>query len=229
MKVMSFTRVWGKTFPPCESKGWTINFLERTSRFWLVAVAGKKDVALFEWATSEAWQWAKDCQFIRWFTDGERRYAKLLWLKASVYLKAKEYSKAFGHRKVWQEGLEVAMKVKASQGRQRIKWIKPEHPYTAISLKSQVPANHNEAHNSALRRRCSAYRRRQNLYAKRVEGLQRTLSMQRLVHNWVQPHWGLTKGSTPAMAMGFYNRPVKMEELLTWTGLPSAGGVVARS
>ncbi len=93
---------------------------------------------------------------MRLFTDGEKRYAKLLWPKASVYLKAKEYSKAFGHHKVWREGLEVAMKVKSSQGRQRIEWAKSEHPYTAISPKSEVHANHNEAHNSAMRRRCSA-------------------------------------------------------------------------
>jgi hypothetical protein len=34
-----------------------------------------------------------------------------------------------------------------------------------------------------LRRRCSAYRRRQNLYAKNTEGLQRAVTVQRLVHN----------------------------------------------
>ena len=45
--------------------------------------------------------------------------------------------------------------------------------------------------NSALRRRCSAYRRRQNLYAKNTEGLQRAVTVQRLVHNWVRPHVGL--------------------------------------
>jgi len=67
-----------------------------------------------------------------------------------------------------------------------------------------------EAQNSALRRRASAYRRRQNLYAKRVEGLQRVLDVQRLIHNWVRPHWGLRKKITPAMAMamGYCNRPI---------------------
>jgi len=60
-----------------------------------------------------------------------------------------------------------------------------------------------------------AYRRRQNLYAKRVEALQRVLDVQRLVHNWVRPHWGLANGTTPAMAMGFCSRPVSMHELLT--------------
>ena len=48
------------------------------------------------------------------------------------------------------------MNVKGDQGRKLVMWVKPEHPYTAISPKSEVHANHNEAHNSALRRRCSA-------------------------------------------------------------------------
>ena len=36
--------------------------------------------------------------------------------------------------------------------------------------------------NSALRRRCRAYRRRQNLYAKNVQGLQRTVTVQRFLN-----------------------------------------------
>jgi len=195
--------------------------MERHSRYWLVANAGLKNTQLFKQGTQAAWQWAKGCAFIRWFTDGEKRYAQQLWLLASQYLKAREYSSAYGYRKTWRQGLEVAIKVKGSQGRKRVAWLKPEHPYTAISPKSEVHANHNEAHNSAVRRRCSAYRRRTNTYSKRVDGLQRSLIVQRLVHNWVRPHWGLNQGTTPAMAMGFYHRPVKMEELLTWRRFPS--------
>jgi len=145
----------------------------------------------------------------------------LLWLKASVYLKAKEYSPAYGHHLVWREGLEVAMKVKGSPGRQRSESVKPEHPYTAISPKSEVHANHNQAHNSAMRRRCSTYRRRQNLDAKDVAGLQRALTVQRLVHNWVRPDWGLAKATTPAIAIELFHRPVKMEEFLCCTGFDS--------
>ncbi len=63
-------------------------------------------------------------------------------------------------------------------------------------------------------------RRRQNLYAKTKQGLQRSVTVQKLIHNWVRPHWGLAKGTTPAMVMGFYDRPVKMEEFLCWRGLP---------
>lgn len=188
----------------------------------MVASAGKKEDQLFEIATCKAWQWAKASQSIRWFTDGERRYSQRLWLVASVYLKSREYSPEYGHRKVWREGLEVALNIKGSQGNKLVMWVKPEHPYTAISPRTSVHANHNEAHNSSMRRRCSAYRRRTNTYAKDVFGLQRTLSVQRLVHNWVRPHWGLGKKTTPAMALGLYHRPVKMEELLTWRGFPSS-------
>jgi IS1 family transposase len=195
--------------------------LERNSRYWLVADAGKKDEQLFDVATQKAWECVKHSESIRWFTDGERRYAKLLWQRASIYLKSEEYSRAYGHRKVWREGLEVVLKVKSSQGRKRVEWVKPEHPYTAISPKTEVHINHNQAHNSAIRRRCSAYRRQTNTYAKLVSSLQRTLTVQRLVHNWVKPHWGLGKKTTPAMSLGLYHRPVKMEELLTTRGFPS--------
>lgn len=218
---MKSTLAWVRTFPPSESEGWTIHFIERDSRYWIAAQAGRKEDSLFEKGTQAAWNWAKANSWIRWFTDGERRYAKQLWQLASVYLKRKEYPSAYGYRKVWREGLEVAMKIKGSQGRRRVVWIKPEHPFTAISSVSEVHANHNEAQNSALRRRCSPYRRRQNLYAKKVEGLQRALSVQRLVHNWVRSHWSLAKGTTPAMAIGFVHRPVKMQELLTCHGFSS--------
>lgn len=30
------------------------------------------------------------------------------------------------------------MKVKGSLGNKRVKWVKPEHPYTAISSKTEV-------------------------------------------------------------------------------------------
>jgi len=64
-------------------------------------------------------------------------------------------------------------------------------------------------------------RRRQNLYAKRVAALQRVLDLQRLVHNWVRPHHGLEKNTTPAMAMGYCDRPITVHELLTHRGFAS--------
>lgn len=186
-----------RTFPPERSQGWTIHFIERESRYWVDAQAGLKDASLFEKGIKSAWDWAKESGWVRWFTDGERRYGKALWKLDSVYLPQRETTEAYAYQKVWREGLEVAMKVKGSQGTPHVEWLRPEHPFTAISHLSEVHkegvrgklppahfrANHNEAHNSSLRRRASAYHRRQKHYAKVVEGLQMTLDVQRLIHN----------------------------------------------
>lgn len=86
----------------------------------------------------------------------------------------------------------------------------------SISPNHEVHANHNETHNSSIRRKYSAYRRRQNLYAKKVQGLNRAITVQRLIHNWVRPHFSLGKNITPAMAIGYIKRPIMMEEMLNW-------------
>lgn len=216
---MNSTPGWVRTFPPSESSGWTLHFIERASRYWVAAQVGQRRAELFARGTQAAWAWAKSAHFIRWFTDGERRYALSLWPLASVWLKQDERHSSYPYRKVWRHGLEVAMKVKGSQGRRRVVWVKPEHPYTAMSPASEVNANHNEAHNSALRRRASAYRRRQNHYAKTTEALQRALDVQRLIHNWVRPHWGLGGKMTPAMSIGYCDRPLSTLELLTKRGI----------
>jgi hypothetical protein len=210
-----------RTFPPEASQGWTISFIERKSRYWLEASAGLKEAQLFEQGVQRAWQWAQPSAWIRWFTDGERRYGKELWKLASVYLPSSLTSDAYPYRKVWREGLEVAIKIKGSQGQPRVEWLNVEHPWTALSAIAEVHANHLEAFNSALRRRATAYRRRQNHYAKQVEGLQRALDVQRLMHNWVRPHWSLGKQTTPAMAMGFIQRPLKLSEILVSRGFQS--------
>lgn len=150
---------------------------------------------------------------------GERRYASELWKLASVRLERKYGD--YHYRKVWREGIELAIKIKGSQGNPRREWVNPEHPFTAISPESDVHANHNEALNSAIRRKCSAYRRRQNTYAKNVAGLKRAITVQRLIHNWIQPHSSFAKGITPAMASGLSPRPIPLEEFLTTTGFHS--------
>jgi class 3 adenylate cyclase len=219
---MNSTPAWVRTFPPEASEGWTISFIERESRYWLEASAGLKAAQLFEQGVQRAWHWAQPSAWIRWFTDGERRYGKELWKLASVYLPSHFTSDGYPYRKVWREGLEVAIKIKGSQGQPRVEWLKIEHPWTALSAIAEVHANHLEAFNSALRRRATAYRRRQNHYAKQVEGLQRALDVQRLMHNWVRPHWSLGKQTTPAMAMGFIQRPLKLSEILVSRGLQSS-------
>ena len=78
------------------------------------AQAGQKTNQLFEQSIASAWKWAKSALLIRWFTDGERRYDQALWQLASVRLKAKEIHRDYPYRKVWRQGLEVAMKIKGA-------------------------------------------------------------------------------------------------------------------
>jgi hypothetical protein len=130
---MNSTPAWVRTFPPEASEGWTISFIERESRYWLEASAGLKEAQLFEQGVQRAWHWAQPSAWIRWFTDGERRYGKELWKLASVYLPSHFTSDGYPYRKVWREGLEVAIKIKGSQGQPRVEWLKIEHPWTALS------------------------------------------------------------------------------------------------
>jgi len=80
------------------------------------------------------------------------------WPLASEYLPERRLALSYPYRKVWRKGLKVVMKIKSSQGKHRVERVKVDHPFTAISPKSEVHANHNEAHNAALGRRCNAYR-----------------------------------------------------------------------
>ncbi|MEO0377782.1 MAG: IS1 family transposase [Cyanobacteria bacterium P01_A01_bin.17] len=212
-----YTRV-NKNHPAHKSQGWTLNIMERQSRDWWVGLVGLRDNALFEAGMQRFWNWAQSALFIRLFTDGERRYSQSLWPVASIFLKKEETSRDYHHRKVWRYVLEVACKIKGSQGNPRRAWCYREHPLTAISDESEVHANHQEAFNASLRRRCSGYRRRQNLYAKQREGLQRSVDVQRLIHNWVRVHISLPDKSTPAMSMGYIERPVTLREILTCRG-----------
>ncbi|NJK52344.1 MAG: hypothetical protein HC936_05090 [Leptolyngbyaceae cyanobacterium SU_3_3] len=62
-----------------------------------------------------------------------------------MHLTQSETTQTYKYRKVWREGLEVAMKIKGSQGQSHAEWLRAEHPWTAISPKSEVHANHNLA------------------------------------------------------------------------------------
>ena len=78
---------------------------------------------------------------------------------------------------------------------------------------ADIHANHVEAHNASLRRRNSAFRRRTNTYAKCKEGLQRTLDVHQIIHNFVRRHW--TTGKVPAVALGIIEDALCLEDLLT--------------
>ena len=48
---MKSTLALARTFPPSESCGWTIHFIERKTRYWVDARAGVKNLTLFEQGT----------------------------------------------------------------------------------------------------------------------------------------------------------------------------------
>ena len=95
------------------------------------------------------------------------------------------------------EGVRVRLKNKGSKTRRgRPKYQAPllEHPETVHEIvDKEIHANHVEAFNAALRRRNSAFRRKTNTYAKSCSGLQRTLNLYWLIHNFVRAHF-TTKG-----------------------------------
>ena len=59
----------------------------------------------------------------------------------------------------------------------------------------------------------SAFRRRTNTYAKSKEGLQRTLDVHLIIHNFVRRHW--TTGVVPAVALGIFTGALGLEDILT--------------
>ena len=108
------------------------------------------------------------------------------------------------------KGVKVRLKNKGSQrhkrGPKRPKYQAPypEHPDTAQSVATHdIHANHLEAFHTSLRRRCAAYRRRTNMYAKKTGRLQERLDVYWIVHNFVRVHF--TTRQVPAVALGFWN------------------------
>jgi len=55
----------------------------------------------------------------------------------SVYLKGGHWD--YHRCKVWREGLEVAMKIKGSQGRRRVEWVYAEHHCYQLHLRLYQP------------------------------------------------------------------------------------------
>ena len=53
---------------------------------------------------------------------------------ASERLPNQGLAATYPFRKVWREGLEVAIKIKGSQGQRRVVWLNVDHPFTALKL-----------------------------------------------------------------------------------------------
>ena len=107
-----------------------------------------------------------------------------------------------------------AQKHKRGPTRNKYQAPQQEHIETAQDLADpEIHANHVEAQNAAARRKNSVFRRKTNIYAKTKEGLQRTLDVHQLIHNFVRPHW--TTREVPAVSMGILLKSFTLEDILT--------------
>jgi transposase-like protein len=211
-----YTRV-GKNVWQEESRGWTMVLMDRAGRFLGELRCGRKDRKLFRRALRTLCRLIDKTRDLSLITDGERRYGRVLFeICHELTLGGKRVRPA----KTLKRGVKVRLKNKGSQahkrGRKRPKYEAPvaEHSGTVQDIENRdIHANHVESFNSSLRRRCSAFRRRTNTYAKRQESLQRALDVHWVVHNFVRPHF--TTRMVPAVALGILDRGLSWVELFT--------------
>lgn len=209
-----YTRV-GKNVPQDESIGWTVVLMDRATRFLWELQCGRKDRKLFRKALRNMNKLIAQTKNFSLITDGERRYGSVLFeiCHELVYT-----GKRGRPRKTLKKGVKVRIKNKGSQahkrGPKRPKYQAPcpEHPDTPQDIDNKdIHANHCEAFNSALRRRNSTFRRRINTYAKNEKGLQRTLDVYWVNHNFMQIHF--TTKKVPAVALGILDKRLSWHEL----------------
>ncbi len=211
----AYTKVH-KNVPPHESQGWTIALLDRASRFLWELECGKREESLFRHAIERLKEIVDRTDDVSVFTDGERRYGNLLFEICSEVLKTGNPGRP---KTTLKPGVKARVKNKGGQthkkGRKRPKYQAPwaEHPDTSQEIKDpMIHANHLEAFWSALRRKCSAFRRRTNTYAKSTGGLQRILQVYWVMHNFVRKHF--TTKEVPAVALGVLERPLSVQEFM---------------
>ena len=210
-----YTKI-GKNVPVEDCEGWTIVLMERATRFIWELKCGKKDRKLFFHSIQLLRLVIDQTEDLALITDGERRYGNILFEICNEVVRSGKRGRP---PKVLRKGVKARLKNKGSQRSQnkRDKYEAPhrEHPDTVQDIEnSDIHANHAEAFNASLRRRNSAYRRKTNTYAKNVPGLQRTLDLYWIVHNFVRPHF--TTKLVPAVALGI------LEKGLSWEAATSA-------
>jgi hypothetical protein len=193
-----------KKVAPDESQGWTVVLMDRATRFIWDMPCGRKDRKLFKNARRLLCHVIEPTGALTLLTDGERRYGSLLFALCS---EAGRTGKRGRPKQTLRQGVKGRLKNKGSQrhkrGPKRPKYQAPypEHPQTVPSLETkEMHANHLEAFNPSLRRRCAAYRRRTNMYAKTTGRLQERLDVYWIVPNFVRVP--CTTRRVPAGALG---------------------------
>lgn len=215
-----YTKI-GKNVPPSESEGWTIVLMDRASRFIWALDCGKKDERLFKRAMRILLKVIRKTDDLTLLTDGERRYGNILFEICYELLRTGKRGRP---RKTLKKGVKVRVKNKGAQkkkpGRKRAKYQAPqsEHPDTAQNIEnSDIHANHVEGFNAALRRMCSAFRRKTNTYAKKVERLQDRLNTIWIIHNFIRVHY--TTKKVPAVSLGVIEEGMTLEDILRLKGV----------
>ena len=209
-----YTRV-KKNVAPDASQGWTIVLMDRATRFLWEMHCGRKERKLFKQAMQLLCDVIQQTSDVTLLTDGERRYGSLLFEICSEVLRNGKRGRP---KKTLPKGVKVRLKNKGSQrhkrGPKRPKYQAPypEHPDTEpLTATKDIHANHLEAFNTSLRRRCAAYRRRTNMYAKNPGRLQERLDVYWIVHNFVRVHF--TTRQVPAVALGVLESGLSLNEL----------------
>ncbi|CAK0765375.1 transposase [Gammaproteobacteria bacterium] len=210
-----YTKI-GKNTPVEDCEGWTIVLMERASRFIWELRCGKKDRTMFFYALQLLRIVIERTGDVTLLTDGERRYGNILFEICQEVIRD---GKPGRPPKVLIKGVKVRLKNKGNKthqvGRKRPKYEAPhrEHPQTKQDIaNSDIHANHVEAFNASLRRRNSAYRRKTNTYAKNKNGLQRTLDILWVVHNFIRKHF--TTKQVPAVSLGILKEGLSWEQAL---------------
>src|SRR6266436_2222476 len=164
--------------------------MDRASRFLWEMACGRKDRKLFKHAMRLLCDVIQQTGDLTLLTDGERRYGSLLFA-------------------LWSEALRTG---KRGPKRPKYQAPSPEHPDTQQPIATKdIHANHLEAFNTSLRRRCAAYRRRTNTYAKNQTRLQERLDVYWIVHNFVRVHF--TTRQVPAVALGVLESGFSLQEV----------------
>src|SRR5215470_2763205 len=209
-----YTRVH-KNVAPDESQGWTIVLMDRATRFLWEMHCGRKDRQLFKHAMALLGKVIQQTSDLTLLTDGERRYGSLLF---EICGDVRRTGKRGRPKQTLRKGVKVRLKHKGAQrhqrGRKRPKYQAPypEHPDTAQPIATpDIHANHLEAFHTSLRRRCAAYRRRTNTYAKNQVRLQERLDVYWMVHNFVRVHF--TTRQVPAVALGVLENGFSLNEV----------------
>src|ERR687895_580436 len=201
--------------PPHESRGWNILLMDRASRFIWALDCGTKDRKLFKKAIAILDQLVSRTHDLSLLTDGERRYGNLLF---EVCYELVKNGKRGRPKQTLKRGIRVRIKNKGSQdhkkGRKRPTYQSPwaEHPETTHTIEeTDIHANHAEAFFSSLRRKCTTFRRKTNMYARSTQGSQRLLQVYWVVHNLIRVHF--TTREVPAVALGVIERRLSAHEI----------------